>query len=222
MITTMLALAASLAMPAAISQQLPVDVYADEVRKADSLGIAMSYLDHERQRSMIKLVKTKKGVTLVVGGMRVTQDNVDAYRMENEHKLKVLTEEIARRGSASVAGDYFVRDPAGASETRVPACSPTQDVGPLTLVQDGTTIEFHDTAGKWSGYGVVVEHMFAVVPGSRDQVSPRMLSGVVSDGAMLLLLSDNSVSAANPTGKRAACRLAILSRKQGERRTDVK
>lgn len=216
MITTVLALAVSLAIPAAISQKLPVDDYAEQVRSADSLGVAMSYLEHERERGMIKLVRMKKGVTLVVGGMRVTQDNVDAYQMENEHKLKILTEEIERRGFASVAGDYFVRDPAGASETRVPACSPTEDVGPLTLVQDGSRIEFHDTDGKWSGYGVVVEHMFAVVPGARDQVSPRMLSGVVADGAMLLLLSDNSISAANPTGKRTACRLAILSRKQAE------
>ncbi len=187
------------------------DPYAQSLRQATSVGIAITFLEHERERAPIDAVRRHKNVTLMVGNQRVTPDNVEAFAKDNERKLQLLAAEIQRRGSSSAAGEYAVQT-AVAQDKSPPACAkPQEHFGPLTLRQDGSSIELRDAAGQLSGWGVVVEHSLAVIPGARDRVSPITLIGTMDGSDITLSLYDGTPAALHPGAQPALCRLGIAN-----------
>jgi hypothetical protein len=180
------------------------------------MGVAITFLEHERQRQSIDMVRKHKNATLTDGDRTITQDNVASFADENERKLQILTEEMKRRGFSTAAGEYTVQDyVAEKADKSLPACfSPNDPLGPVTILQDGSTIEFRDAAGRLSGYGVIVESSIAVVPGARDQVSPQVLMGILrTTGTTIRLgLRDMSRMVLNPKAGPSVCTIGILTK----------
>lgn len=193
--------------------QQPPDSYTEQIRNATDVGVAITFLEHEREQLSIDLVRHHKNVQLNIGSQSVTHDNVNAFAAENQRKLDALASEIERRGFASAAGQYAVQTYAAAPDDPLRACAGPRDrFGPLTVVQDGSAIEFRDAAGKLSGYGVIVQANIAVVPGARDRVSPLAIIGALKGADMALSLYDSGPMATNPGAGPALCRIGVGSR----------
>lgn len=206
-----------LAMAHAGAQPAP-DAYAEQVRKAPAVGVAITFLEHERERISIDLVRTHGNVRLMLGGQAVTGQNVESVASDNERKLAILADEMKRRGFAQVAGDYAIQTYAGPANEQPPACgapgAPGASWGLLTIVQDGSSIEFRERAGRLSGHGVIVDSSIAVVPGAPDRVSPLAIVGVVQGGAIVLSLYDKSPAALHPGAGPAICRIGTATRSE--------
>jgi len=188
------------------------DPYEQLARSGTAMGVAINFLEHERYRISIDLVRSRKNVKLVLAGQSITQDNVNSFGAENERKLKILTDEMKRRGFSAAAGQYTVHTYVGKEDSLGPCAAPEDRFGPLTIVQDNSAIEFRDAAGKLSGYGVIVEGTIAVVPGARDQLSPRAIIGVVEDTKIFLSLYDKSRAAVTPSASTFMCRIGYGTR----------
>ena len=184
------------------------DPYQQMVSAGTAMGVAINFLEQERYRIPIDLVRNHKNVKLVVAGQTITHDNVNSFAAENERKLKILTDEIKRRGfSTTAAGQYTVQTYVGKEDSVGPCAAPEDHFGPLTIIQDGSSIQLRDASGKLSGYGVIVEQTIAIVPGARDQVSPRAIIGVLEDKKVFLSLYDKSPAVPNPSAQPTMCRI---------------
>jgi hypothetical protein len=187
--------------------------YAEQVRKADSTGVAITFLEHERSGLLLDLARNHKNLKLRFGGKSVTQENLPQSANENERKLQVLSEEMKRRGFVIVAGEYNLQTSVAKEGDKFSTCPPPQEaLGPVTIVQDGAMIEFRDAAGKLSGFGVIVESSIAVVPGARDQISPLYLIGAFVGDRTALVLYDTSPMALNPSARPLVCQIGLLSK----------
>jgi hypothetical protein len=183
----------------------------------DASGIAIELLEHERQRLYIALIREHKNVRLIVNGNTVTQDNVAAFSDQNERELQALSDESKRRGFVMVAGEYNLQPAVVQENEKIPPCATPQAVaGSVTVVQEGSTIEFRDVAGKISGYGVVVQSTVGVVPGPRDQTAPLVLLGTITGDEVSLVLRDRTPLALNPNAAPLICRIGVLSKAGGK------